>query len=141
MKITNNFLRTSLLLISLLSFFATFYGHAQVVKKRQTVLMGSVFDFTIVAQDSLTAARRIDDVIAEITRIENLISEWIPESQISRVNQYAGIKPIKVDREVFDLTKRAISYSLMSDGAFDISIVALDRVWKFDGSMTTSISY
>ena len=137
MKITNNFLRTSLLLISLLSFFATFYGHAQVVKKRQTVLMGSVFDFTIVAQDSLTAARRIDDVIAEITRIENLISEWIPESQISRVNQYAGIKPIKVDREVFDLTKRAISYSLMSDGAFDISIVALDRVWKFDGSMTT----
>jgi thiamine biosynthesis lipoprotein len=52
------------------------------------------------------------------------------------VNQNAGIKPIKVDREVFELTQRAIRFSEITNGGFDISFAALDRVWKFDGSMT-----
>lgn len=98
--------------------------------------MGGRFDITIVAQDSLSAEQNIDVVIAEISRIENLISDWKPESQVSRVNQNAGIKPIKVDREVFELTKRGIKLSQETGGAFDISFAAMDRIWKFDGSMT-----
>lgn len=97
--------------------------------------MGSVFQITIVAEDSLTAENHIDEVIAEIDRIENLISEWRPETQISEVNRQAGRQPVKVDREVFELTQRALQYSQMSDGAFDISTAAMDRIWKFDGSM------
>jgi len=99
--------------------------------------MGSVFEITLVDQDSLQANLHIVEVIAEIERIENLISEWRPYTQISEVNRNSGIKPVKVDREVFDLTKRAIQYSRNSQGAFDISIVALDKIWKFDGSMDT----
>ncbi|RUT71577.1 FAD:protein FMN transferase [Flavobacterium cupreum] len=98
--------------------------------------MGSRFDITIVAEDSLTAETRIKETIAEITRIENLISDWKSDSQVSEVNQNAGIRPVKVDREVFDLTKRAIAISKMTNGAFDISFGALEKVWKFDGSMT-----
>jgi thiamine biosynthesis lipoprotein len=110
---------------------------AQVLLKKQTTLMGSVFNFTVVDKDSVTAKNHIADVIAEIDSIENLISEWRPETQISKVNQNAGIKAVKVDQEVFDLTKRAIAYAKMTDGAFDISIAALDKIWKFDGSMDT----
>ena len=104
--------------------------------ERQVTLMGSVFNITVVDRDSVSANQNIDQCIAEITRIENLISEWQPQTQISEVNRNAGIKPVKVDREVFELTERAIEYSKMSEGAFDISIVALDKIWKFDGSMT-----
>jgi thiamine biosynthesis lipoprotein len=125
-----------MLLFSLLCFSGIVKSYAQVVKKRQAMLMGSVFHFTLVDKDSSTANRHMEEVIAEISRIENLISEWIPGSQVSLVNQNAGIRPVKVDREVFDLTKRAISYSLMTAGAFDISIAALDKVWIFDGTMT-----
>jgi FAD:protein FMN transferase len=98
--------------------------------------MGGRFDITIVAQDTATAKENVKVVIAEITRIENLISDWIPSSQISQVNQNAGIQPIKVDREVFDLTQRAIEFSKITGGAFDISFAAMDRIWKFDGSMS-----
>lgn len=98
--------------------------------------MGSRFDFTIVAEDSLTAETRIAEAIAEITRIENLISDWKSDSQVSKVNQNAGVKPVKVDREVFELTQRAISISVMTQGAFDISFAAMEKIWKFDGSMT-----
>ena len=101
------------------------------------MLMGGRFDITIVAKDSLTAEHHIDTVIAEISRIENLISDWKPTSQISLVNRNAGIAPVKVDREVFQLTQRALHLSRLTNGAFDVSFAAMDRIWKFDGSMTT----
>lgn len=111
-------------------------AHSQILRKRTTLLMGGRFDISIVAKDSLTAEQNINEVITEITRIENLISDWKPDSQVSQVNQNAGVKPIKVDREVFELTQRAIKFSEITNGSFDVSFAAMDRIWKFDGSMT-----
>lgn len=111
-------------------------GQAQVLRKRTTLLMGSRFDITIVAKDSTTAEHYIDTVIAEVRRIEYLISDWKAETQISAVNRNAGIAPVRVDKEVFELTQRGIEWSRRTNGAFDISFAAMDRIWKFDGSMT-----
>lgn len=110
-------------------------ANAQIAVKRDTVLMGSRFDITIVAADSTSAEKNINLVIDEIIRIEELISEWKPSSQVSEVNKNAGIKPVKVNKELFDLTKHALSFSEITNGAFDISIAAMDKIWKFDGSM------
>lgn len=123
-------------ILSFLIFFTTTLS-AQVVENRTVTLMGSRFDITIVAKDKETANKYIDSSIVEITRIENLISEWIPATQVSQINRNAGIKPVKVDRELFDLTKRAIGFSKLTDGAFDISFAAADKIWKFDGTMNT----
>jgi thiamine biosynthesis lipoprotein len=111
-------------------------SNAQVLRKRTTMLMGGRFDISIVANDSLTAENSIDEVIAEITRIENLISDWKPTSQVSEVNRNAGVSPVKVDREVFELTQRALQFSKITNGGFDVSFAAMDKIWKFDGSMT-----
>lgn len=127
----------SFILLFILLLLAIVQANAQVLRKRTTMLMGGRFDITLVAEDSLSAEHYIDEVIAEITRIENLISDWKSDSQISEVNNNAGIRPVIVDREVFELTKRAIQLSHITDGAFDISFAALDKVWKFDGSMTS----
>lgn len=128
MNKTDLFIRITLLL-------CTISISAQVQRSRLITLMGSRFQITLVDKDSISAERNIDKAVAEITRIENLISEWRPETQISQVNQNAGIKPIKVDREVFDLTKKGLYFSKLTDGAFDISIVVMDKIWKFDDSM------
>lgn len=109
--------------------------NAQVVGIRDTILMGSKFKITLVDKDAISVEKNIDKTIGEIVRIENLISDWKPASQVSQVNQNAGIKPIKVDQEVIELTKRAIQFSEITDGAFDISFAAMDKIWKFDGSM------
>lgn len=109
--------------------------NAQIARSRSVTLMGSRFDITIVAKDSLTAEAYIDSSAIEISRIENLISDWIAESQVSQINKYAGIKPVKVDAELLALTERAIHFSEITDGAFDISFATADRIWKFDGSM------
>lgn len=125
------------LAFALLFILTSFSASAQVLRKRTTLLMGGRFDITIVAKDSLSAERNIDSVIAEVSRIENLISDWRPNTQISQVNRNAGIAPVKVDAEVFALTQRALRLSKLTNGAFDISFAALDRIWKFDGSMTS----
>ena len=125
----------SKLYTSFILLFFTIFSFAQVQETKTVNLMGSVFQITLVDKDSISAHQNISKVIAEIERIENLISEWRPETQISEVNRNAGKKPVKVDKEVFELTKKAIWFSHISNGAFDISIVALDKIWFFDGSM------
>lgn len=97
--------------------------------------MGSRFEITVVAEDSITANNHIDAAVLEITRIENLISSWDKNSQTSEINRNAGIQPIKIDAELFNLIERALGISKLTDGAFDISYASMDRIWKFDGSM------
>ena len=109
--------------------------NAQTVGVRDTILMGSKFKITLVDKDSISTEKNINKAIDEIIRIEKLISDWKPDSQVSQVNQNAGIKPIKVDKEVFELTKRAIYFSEITNGGFDISFAAMDKIWKFDGSI------
>ncbi len=97
--------------------------------------MGTRFDISVIAQDSSEAKQYIDIAVKEITRIEKLISSWDENSQTSLINKNAGINPVKVDKELFDLIKRALKISKLTDGAFDISYASMDKIWKFDGSM------
>ena len=107
----------------------------QHVYHRTLKLLGSRFDITVVAEDSIQGNGYIQDAISEISRIEKLISEWDTSTQTSAIIKQAGIRPVKVDKELFDLIHRSIVYSKLSDGAFDITFAGLDGIWKFDGSM------
>ena len=97
--------------------------------------MGSGFEFTVVAENSTEANSFIDVAVGEITRIEKLISSWDENSQTSAINKFAGIKPVKVNVELFELIERSIAISSLTDGAFDISYASIDKIWKFDGTM------
>ncbi|MFI2744327.1 FAD:protein FMN transferase [Zhouia sp. PK063] len=105
--------------------------------KRTLKLMGSRFDITVVANDPFQGDQYIDMAVNEISRIERIISSWDASSQTSKINANAGSKPVKVSNELFQLIKRAIGISELTDGAFDISYAAMDKIWKFDGSMKT----
>ena len=105
-------------------------------QKKVLKLMGSRFEITAVADNDTIAWQAINAGIAEIERIEKIISSWNPKSQTSEVNRQAGIQAVKVDRELYDLIFRAKKISNLTDGAFDISFASMDRIWRFDGSMT-----
>ena len=115
----------------------SFYSFGQIEYKRKVSMLGSPFEITVVSKDSVEGKQFTDLAIAEVKRIENQISDWIPTTPISLVNKNAGIQAVKVDSEVFDLVERAIKISQLTDGAFDISYASMDKIWKFDGSMTT----
>ena len=78
--------------------------------------MGSRFDLTVVAENETKGNEYIDLAIDEISRIEKLISSWDPNSQTSEINNNSGIKPVVVDDELFQLIKRSIKISKLTDG-------------------------
>ena len=105
---------------------------------RTLKLMGSRFDITVVGGSEAWANEKIDLAIAEIRRIEALISTWQEHSEASRINQEAGIQPVKVSEELFQLIERSVKVSDLTNGAFDITFGGLDKkIWRFDGSLTT----
>ena len=116
-------------------FLTSLSSFAQIAHKRKLWMLGSPFEVTAVAKDTMAANIYIDMAVVETKRIENLISDWIPTTQISEVNKNAGIKPVKVNNEVFELVERSLKISEITDGAFDISYASMDKIWKFDGSM------
>jgi thiamine biosynthesis lipoprotein len=121
--------------IVIFALLISFVSFGQIIHKRKLSMLGSPFEITVVAKDTVEGNKYCDLAVAEVKRIENLISDWIPTTQISEINRNAGKKAVKVDREVFDLVERSIKISQITSGAFDISYASMDKIWKFDGSM------
>ncbi|MEP7171458.1 MAG: FAD:protein FMN transferase [Bacteroidota bacterium] len=107
--------------------------HQKVVR-----LMGNRFEISVVSYNKEWAEERIDDAVTEISRIEKLLTTFNDHSQAQEINFYAGIKPVKVDKEVFDLIQRSLRISRLTQGAFDITYGSIDkRLWNFDTTMTS----
>jgi len=98
--------------------------------------MGSNFEVTIFAPTDSLIDLGIKTALDEAARIEMIFSEFIPGTEVSNVNQNAGIKPVKVSKELFDLTQRCLKISVLTDGAFDISWLASSKLWHFDSTLT-----
>lgn len=99
--------------------------------------MGNNFTITVVADEKDFAFQNITIAIDEIKRIEQLFTTFKPDSQTNLINENAGITPVKVDAEVFDLIERSIAISRITQGAFDITYGSIDKsLWNFDKAMT-----
>lgn len=100
--------------------------------------MGNRFVISVVETNEPTAEAHIDAAVAEISRIEQLLTTFADTSQTFQINENAGIAPVPVDAEVFSLIERANRISELTEGAFDLSYGSLDkRFWNFDRTMET----
>lgn len=98
--------------------------------------MGNRFELSVVSDNAAWARQCIDAGIAEIQRIEKLLTTFSDDSQTNEINRNAGIQPVQVDQEVFDLVARSLRISELTQGAFDISYGSIDKsLWNFDVNM------
>ncbi len=98
--------------------------------------MGNQFEITVVDTNETVAKEHLEAAVLEIQRIENLLTTFREESQTNQINQNAGMKPVKVDPEVFNLIERSLRISKITDGYFDISYGSIDKkFWNFDREM------
>ena len=111
-------------------------NHTTKVYSRVLKLMGNRFEISVISSDESVANAHIDAAVKEISRIEQLLTTYHPSSETSLINQNAGEKPVKVNREVFDLISRSKKISVITQGAFDITYGSVDkRLWNFDKDM------
>jgi thiamine biosynthesis lipoprotein len=111
---------------------------AATIHKRDLRLMGNRFEFSVVCDNAIRAQVQIDCAIAEVERIEKLLTTFSDDSQTNLINANAGIKPVQVDCEVFNLIARSQRISALTQGAFDITYGSIDKsLWNFDTHMAT----
>ena len=95
-------------------------------------LMGTKFTITATAISVDTAKKAMYYALKEVERIENLMSSTKESSDIFRINENSGIKPVKVTYETFSIIKRSIAYSEKYNGLFDITIGPISNLWGFN---------
>jgi thiamine biosynthesis lipoprotein len=111
---------------------------AQRLFKRSMKLMGNHFEMSVVATDETWAGECIDAGVAEIQRIERLLTTYSDDSETNLINRKAGIAPVRVSQETFDIIDRSLRISRLTQGAFDITYGSVDkRLWNFDQGMTS----
>ncbi len=110
----------------------------QTVFKRALRLMGNHFELSAAGNREDWALKRIDAGVKEIQRIERLLTTFSDDSETNLINRNAGIAPVKVSQEVFELIERSNRISQVTQGAFDITYGSIDkRLWNFDPAMTS----
>jgi thiamine biosynthesis lipoprotein len=93
--------------------------------------MGTIIQMTVVGVTEERAAPALEAAMAEMDRLERLLSEWRDDSEISRINQAAGQHPVKVSVDTMANIRVGIEVSKWSDGAFDLSWAALRGLYLF----------
>jgi thiamine biosynthesis lipoprotein len=94
-------------------------------------LMGTVWMVGISGGDEQAGKIASNAALDEVARLEAILSEWRPDSEVSHVNAQAGIAPVHVGEELMTCVKASLAVARWSDGAFDISWAALRDLWTF----------
>jgi FAD:protein FMN transferase len=98
--------------------------------------MGNCFEIAVVGDDEHLANTHIESAVAEIKRIEKLLTTFSEDSVTNQINASAGSTAVPVPKEVYNLIERCQNISALTQGAFDISYGGLDkRFWNFDMGM------
>ena len=73
----------------------------------------------------------VDDIKAEFSRLNAQLSPWVETSDISRINSGAGQAPVAVSAETYRLIETAHAYSVLTDGAFDITFAGVGALYDY----------
>jgi len=110
------------------SFVQSSENQALVYKKKY--IMGTVFEIAAYNQSSEHASNAIERAFQQIVRLDDLMSNYKPDSTLSNLNRSAHFHAEKVPSDLYRVIDQAVQFSRLSDGKFDISIAPLVNLWK-----------
>ena len=123
--------------LGVLALLCSSHAQAQPVHSAPTLYtfshpaMATTFTLYLYSRDAARAAEVSAEVFDEIDRIEQLLSNYRDSSELSRINRDAAAGPVTTDAEMMDFLTEAQHWSQISDGAFDLTVGRLMKVWGF----------
>ncbi len=99
-------------------------------------LLGTQIDITAISSDVDSIKKAMYFAYKEIERIQSLMSIQIDTTEASNINHNSGVKPVKVDYELYSIISRSIDYSKKFNGIFDITIGPISDLWGFSSEHT-----
>src|SRR5580700_9800570 len=97
---------------------------------KEKYVMGTVFEIAAYAESSEKGSAAIDKALQEIVRMDDLMSNYKPESALSRLNRSTHFQPQKVPPDLYRVIEQAVRFSKLSGGKFDITVAPLVNLWK-----------
>jgi FAD:protein FMN transferase len=98
---------------------------------RDEAIMGTAIHVELWSEDPRAAERAIDAVMAEMRRIDRLMSPYKSDSELSAINRHASRRAVPVCAELFGLIQRSLQFSELSDGAFDITFASVGHLYDY----------
>jgi thiamine biosynthesis lipoprotein len=96
---------------------------------RTFLLMGTFVEFTLPKENN----KLIDDTVKEMQALEDILSIYKKDSEINQINSLKKRELKKVSPEVYEVIEKSIYFSKLTDGAFDITVSPLLKLWDFEG--------
>src|ERR1700677_1681685 len=110
---------------------AALRAKAEWVRRVTDGIMGTRITVELWADDKDKAEQAIDAVLDEMRHIDDSMSTYKPTSEVSQVNDKAADGPMRISKELFDLLVTAKQYSVITDGAFDITYASVGYLYDF----------
>ena len=94
------------------------------------VALGTLVRIQLRCESDQIAREALIRAFAAIDQVDQLMSTYREDSEMSKINRLAAQKPVEVSPETFNLLRKAIEYSRMTEGAFDITVAPLVHLWR-----------
>jgi FAD:protein FMN transferase len=98
---------------------------------REEAIMGTAIRVELWSEDRAAAESAMGAVMDEMHHIDEAMSPFKPESELSRINRDAASGPVGVSQEMFDILSRSLDFSRLSDGAFDVTFASAGHLYDY----------
>ena len=110
----------------------------QNIFKRTQFIMGTLVEITVHESDKELAQKAINKSFNEMTRLEKIMSSYLPHSELSKLSALAGKESkVYVSPDLLKVVQRGVYWGRRSNGAFDISIGPAAKLSKFNSDFPT----
>ncbi len=92
--------------------------------------MGTLFRIKLYAPDESSAQQAFRAAFKRIDQLDKILSDYRPESELSRITQTAVGHPVRVSDDLFRIAQSSEQVSIGTDGAFDLTIGPLTHLWR-----------
>ncbi len=104
-------------------------SQASFVHKKKYV-MGTVFEIAAYGESRAQLSSAVDLALQEVVRLDDVMSDYKPESALSRLNHSSHSRPQRVPPDLYRVIGEALQYSRLSGGKFDVTVGPLVNLWK-----------
>ncbi|TAN45821.1 MAG: FAD:protein FMN transferase [Nitrospirae bacterium] len=105
--------------------------HQEKTYKESRESLHTIVSITVVSDSSDKAKSAIDKAYNELDRLAKLLNFYAEDSEVSAINRHAGDRPVKVSAETFEIIEKALYASRNTEGAFDITVGPVVKLWDF----------
>ena len=116
--------------MKLIPIIVIFLALPEVLVERAFFVMGTILEFRLYCKNKEACDKAILEAYSEVKRLDDIFSNYKNDSVLSRVNSFAGDGRISVPPDFIELTSRAIFFSGLTDGAFDITVGKAIEIWR-----------